>query len=204
MLSINERLKIGKVYFDIQTEYKPSLNLIVGEILKDGRVIKKITQERDNNQEIEEQVKKLHKNIINFLYQRISSAVKHGNKQTANLSKLRDKFVALIKSYIPEKDIVYAHFKVHNLKLEFKNNFLFEEKVNDIKKRIINSKLNTKLGEIEEIILNLSGYTAILLSDDNMEFLLVVKNYRLGTVSVFAEKTKQKIKKEFYGYGKDK
>jgi hypothetical protein len=198
MLSINEKLKIGKVYFDIQTEYKPSLDIIVGEILKDGRVLKKISQKRNNKQEIEEQVRDLHKRVIELLYQKISSAVKHGNKQMADLPKLRNKFVALIKDSLPERNIVYAHFKIHNIKLEFKNGFLFEKKVNDIKERIISSKLNTKLGEIEEIILHLKGYTAILLSDNHVEFLLVVKNYRLGTASIFAEKTKQKIKKVFY------
>jgi len=197
MLSINERLKIGKVYFDIQTEYKPSLGVIVGEILKDGRVLKKITEKRDSNQNLEDQVRNVHKEAINFLYQRISSAVKN-NKRMANLSELRDKFVMLIKDSIPERNVVYVCFKIRDVKLEFKNGFLFEERVESIKRYIANSGLNTKLGGIEEIILKVNHYTAILLTDENIEFLLVVKDYRLGTASTFAERMKQKIKKEFY------
>jgi len=197
MLALNDRLKIGNIFFDIQTEYKPTFDTIVSEIFKDGKILKKITRKRHSSQSLESQVKNLHSEVVNSIYRRIFSALKKEKEQDKDLFSLREEFIKLIKSFIPKENIVYASFKRGSFELEFKDTNIYKSRIKNLKERILKSNLHRKIGEIETIILKDRHYTAILLSDKSLEFLIVFKGYKLGISSILAERLKEKIEQEF-------
>ena len=84
--SVNDRIKIGNVFFDIQTESRNSK--IVSELFYKGKVIKKIDKPLLDLLFEREEVVKLHNLMHNFLYEKIHET---SNKNLPNKTKLLDK-----------------------------------------------------------------------------------------------------------------
>jgi hypothetical protein len=203
MLSFNERIKIGKIYFDIQTEYKSTHGTIVGEIIKDGKVLKKVTIKPTKEIPLNDQIKKLHSSIVKLLYQKIFKTSKRtveditalSNENDEIMFSLRENIIGIIKNSISEKEIVYLSFRVNNVEVEYGK---------ELKEKIIYKNISRKLsqlqlksiGKVEESIFSISGSVAVALYDTNSCFLLVSKQLSLGKAILLAHKVKEAIKKE--------
>ncbi len=66
-LSKNENVVLGKNTYHVQTEYYKTSNKIVSNIIKDGKVIKRIERAPRSEQTVAEDVEKLHDEVISRL-----------------------------------------------------------------------------------------------------------------------------------------
>ncbi|WP_041439609.1 hypothetical protein [Thermovibrio ammonificans] len=196
MLCLNEKLTIGRVTFDIQTEFKPKSGSVVSVIVKDGRVLKKITKKVPEGSDPGTQVKELHSSVVKLLYKKVFSAVK--KKGVSAAAELRQRFAELIKETIPEEEVDYLFFSLNGVEVEFKGNFRMKNELQRAIERL--SKCQTKkLGAVKELILQVNGFTAISLVEDKSRFLMVSHSLNIGKAFALARQLKGKIGKLLTG-----
>ncbi len=66
-LSINQDIKAGKSTYHIQTEYYKTSNKIISNIFKDGKAVKRLEKEVEEEKDLDTQIKEFHKNIVERL-----------------------------------------------------------------------------------------------------------------------------------------
>ncbi len=66
-LSINQNIKAGKSTYHIQTEYYKTSNKIISNIFKDGKAVKRLEKEVEEEKDLDTQIKEFHKNIVERL-----------------------------------------------------------------------------------------------------------------------------------------
>ncbi len=66
-VSCNDNLKFGHGVFHIQTEYYKASDMIICNIFKDGKALKKLKKLVKNKENIDEEIKKFHEFVLNRL-----------------------------------------------------------------------------------------------------------------------------------------
>ncbi|MEO2068367.1 MAG: hypothetical protein ABGX27_02510 [Desulfurobacteriaceae bacterium] len=192
MVSINEVFRVGNLNFDIQTEYKPRLGIIVGEIIHKGKILKKITKEVKNREKVEEEVRSVHSKILKTLYEKFSASSKKESLEL--ISNLRKKLVDIVKKNFPESKITFVHLNYKEVEVSYEKSPL-EGDVLKIEK--ITPFLEKILGKRKLFILKVKDLVLVKIYDHELSLLVAVKGLKLGLATLLVEKLKKHIEKDF-------
>jgi len=66
-VSLNQNIKAGKSTYHVQTEYYKSSNKIISNIFKDGKAVKRLEKEVEEDRSLDEQIKEFHSSVIERL-----------------------------------------------------------------------------------------------------------------------------------------
>jgi len=99
--SINDRINIGKYSFDLQTEAKG--NKIIGEIIFQGKVLRKIEKPNEDPERERELAFEVHQSLKQILMSKLQEKLKLKDKKLPDEHKLRAQLLSFLE--IEEQDL---------------------------------------------------------------------------------------------------
>ena len=138
--SINDRINIGKYSFDLQTEAKG--NKIIGEIIFQGKVLRKIEKPNEDPERERELAFEVHQSLKQILMSKLQEKLKLKDKKLPDEHKLRAQLLSFLE--IEEQDLKAFFFKQGNIEIfsifdqRFKG-LLIDEWVKSMEKEILHN-----------------------------------------------------------------
>jgi DNA-binding transcriptional MerR regulator len=189
--SINEDVVIGSTKFHVQTEFYHSSGKVVSNIFKEGVALKRLEKEVGPEENIEEEVKSFHLEVVNkLLSAKKGGAKKRGNKEVSLTDKEIEEIVNLISPFygVASTFVIYEALSSASSKEEFIQELLGELSGEEREK--LQKKIEELLGKEVEIFEKLKD-----------EILEILNNYfGIMALSVFEEafeRTKDKSFEDF-------
>jgi hypothetical protein len=102
-LSINQDIKAGKSTYHIQTEYYKTSNKIISNIFKDGKAVKRLEKEVEEEKDLDTQIKEFHKTIV----ERLTKPAPLKRKKTE-----KEKFIITDKQEEKIAQVIYPFFGI--------------------------------------------------------------------------------------------
>ncbi|SMO47410.1 hypothetical protein SAMN06269117_105107 [Balnearium lithotrophicum] len=189
--SINEDVVIGSTKFHVQTEFYHSSGKVVSNIFKEGVALKRLEKEVEPEENIEEEVKSFHLEVVNkLLSAKKGGTKKRGNEEVSLTDKEIEEIVNLISPFygVASTFVIDEALSSASSKEEFIEELLGELSGEEREK--LHGKLEELLGKEVEIFEKLKD-----------EILEILNNYfGIMALSVFEEaleRTKDKSFEDF-------
>jgi len=188
-ISYNDRVKIGKYSFDLQTEIKG--NLIIGEIFHNGKVLKSIKKKRDPSIPETTDVYNVHNHLKQILISKITSASSGRRKQKESQTRafydskqIREKILKLLD--LEESNLELFLYKSGQVEITSFSNRKWAEKIEEF--------LN-ELEKISKEIPKIRNFNSLLvvLNQNNKKLFTVILNHRNSKAVFVFSNTKLSI-----------
>ncbi|RUM90539.1 MAG: hypothetical protein DSZ26_02665 [Thermovibrio sp.] len=176
--SINEDVVIGSTKFHVQTEFYHSSGKVVSNIFKEGVALKRLEKDIESEENIEEEVKNFHLEVVNkLLSAKKGGTKKRGNEEISLTDKEIEEIVNLIFPFygVASTFVIDEALSSASSKEEFIQELLGELSGEEREK--LHGKLEELLGKEGEIFEKLKD-----------EILEILNNYfGIMALSVFEE-----------------
>jgi len=184
-ISYNDRIKIGKYSFDLQTEVKG--NLIIGEIIHAGRVLKSIKKERDPSVPETTDVYNVHNYLKQLLIEKIAST------STKTKTDKKDKKLDKTKILYNTKAIKIKLAKLLELdehNLEFFSYRSKKLEITSFSNKNLATKIEDLLNELENVLKKTPKFKTFksliyIFKQNNKKTFIAIINYKNSKV-IFA------------------
>ena len=95
-LSLNQDIKAGKSIYHIQTEYYKTSNRIISNIFKDGRSVKRLEKDVEDEKNLDTQIKEFHRGVVERLTKPATLKRGKSEKEKFTITDRQEKRIARI------------------------------------------------------------------------------------------------------------
>ena len=95
-LSLNQDIKAGKSIYHIQTEYYKTSNRIISNIFKDGKAVKRLEKDVEEERDLDTQIKEFHRSVVERLTKPVALKKKKPEKERFTITDRQEERIAQI------------------------------------------------------------------------------------------------------------